>query len=111
MYGLSKATAVLDALRRTLYLFFCVNVHEHAWVSAGYGVWGMETCLERFGTFGLGGRAGRVCAVCASQIGFRVRSLSAYASLCSSFDRSSEWMQYHRIRMSLNRVENRSCEC
>ena len=27
-----------------------MSVHEHAWMAAGYGVWGMETYLERFWT-------------------------------------------------------------
>ncbi|KAN0140323.1 hypothetical protein V8E53_002219 [Lactarius tabidus] len=60
-------------------------------MAAGYGVWGVETYLERFWTC-LDWAAVRdcVCAVCVSQVGFRVRFLSAYVSLCSSFFRSSE---------------------
>lgn len=27
---------------------FCISVHEHAWMSAGYGVWGKEEYLKRF---------------------------------------------------------------
>jgi len=27
---------------------FCVSVHEHTWMSAGYGVWGKEEYLKRF---------------------------------------------------------------
>ncbi|QRV91489.1 superoxide dismutase, Fe-Mn family [Ceratobasidium sp. AG-Ba] len=27
---------------------FCISVHEHAWVSSGYGVWGKEEYLKRF---------------------------------------------------------------
>lgn len=38
----------LDTLGATLYPLFCVSVHEHAWMGAGYGVWGKETYLERF---------------------------------------------------------------
>jgi superoxide dismutase, Fe-Mn family len=38
----------LDTLGQTLYPLFCVSVHEHAWMAAGYGVWGKETYLERF---------------------------------------------------------------
>ncbi|KAH8977979.1 hypothetical protein EDB92DRAFT_1879859 [Lactarius akahatsu] len=49
-YGASEAPAALDALGKTLYPLFCVSVHEHAWMAAGYGVWGMETYLERFWT-------------------------------------------------------------
>jgi Fe-Mn family superoxide dismutase len=40
----------LDTLGRTLYPLFCVSVHEHAWMGAGYGVWGKEKYLERFWT-------------------------------------------------------------
>ena len=40
----------LDSLGRTLYPLFCVSVHEHAWMAAGYGVWGKERYLERFWT-------------------------------------------------------------
>ncbi|KAI9453199.1 hypothetical protein BJY52DRAFT_1153344 [Lactarius psammicola] len=50
MYGAPEAPAALDALGRTLYPLFCVSVHEHAWMAAGYGVWGMETYLDRFWT-------------------------------------------------------------
>lgn len=38
----------LNTLGATLYPLFCVSVHEHAWMAAGYGVWGKETYLERF---------------------------------------------------------------
>ncbi len=31
-----------------LYPLLCVSVHEHAWVSAGYGVWGKEEYMKRF---------------------------------------------------------------
>ena len=48
--GSSEAPAELDALGQTLYPLFCVSVHEHAWMAAGYGVWGMERYLERFWT-------------------------------------------------------------
>ncbi|KAF8875192.1 hypothetical protein CPB85DRAFT_1444108 [Mucidula mucida] len=27
---------------------FCVPVHEHAWLSAGYGVWGQEQWMQKF---------------------------------------------------------------
>ena len=50
MYGAPEAPPALDDLGRTLYPLFCVSVHEHAWMAAGYGVWGMETYLERFWT-------------------------------------------------------------
>lgn len=29
---------------------FCVSVNEHAWMSAGYGVWGKEEWLKKFWT-------------------------------------------------------------
>ncbi|KAJ3902893.1 Manganese/iron superoxide dismutase [Lentinula edodes] len=32
----------------TLYPLFCVSVHEHAWLSAGYGVWGKERWVRGF---------------------------------------------------------------
>jgi len=32
----------------TLHPLFCVSVQEHAWMSAGYGVWGKEEYLKRF---------------------------------------------------------------
>jgi len=33
-----------------LYPLFCVSLHEHAWVGAGYGVWGKEEYIKRFWT-------------------------------------------------------------
>ena len=33
-----------------LYPLFCVSVHEHAWLTAGYGIWGKEEYLKRFWT-------------------------------------------------------------
>jgi hypothetical protein len=32
----------------TLFPLFCISVHEHAWMSAGYGVWGKEEWLKKF---------------------------------------------------------------
>ncbi|KAJ3861863.1 Manganese/iron superoxide dismutase [Lentinula novae-zelandiae] len=32
----------------TLYPLFCLSVHEHAWLSAGYGVWGKEQWVRAF---------------------------------------------------------------
>jgi Fe-Mn family superoxide dismutase len=40
----------LYSLGRALYPLFCVSVHEHAWMAAGYGVWGREKYMERFWT-------------------------------------------------------------
>lgn len=31
-----------------LYPLFCVSVHEHAWLSSGYGVWGKEEYMQNF---------------------------------------------------------------
>jgi superoxide dismutase, Fe-Mn family len=31
-----------------LYPLFCISVHEHAWLSAGFGVWGKEEWLKKF---------------------------------------------------------------
>lgn len=42
----------LDASKigTTLFPLLCVSVHEHAWVGAGYGVWGKEEYMRRFWT-------------------------------------------------------------
>jgi Fe-Mn family superoxide dismutase len=39
-----------DKLRagEIIYPLFCVPVYEHAWLSAGYGVWGKEAWLKEF---------------------------------------------------------------
>lgn len=29
---------------------FCISIHEHAWMSAGFGVWGKEEYLKQFWT-------------------------------------------------------------
>jgi len=34
----------------TLYPLFCLSVYEHAWMSAGYGVWGKEEWVKKFWT-------------------------------------------------------------
>ncbi|KAI0296058.1 hypothetical protein B0F90DRAFT_1811359 [Multifurca ochricompacta] len=49
LFGASE-TPSLDTIGRTLYPLFCVSVNEHAWMAAGYGVWGKEKYLERFWT-------------------------------------------------------------
>jgi superoxide dismutase, Fe-Mn family len=33
-----------------LYPLFCLSLNEHAWISAGYGVWGKEEWLKKFWT-------------------------------------------------------------
>ncbi|KAH9983491.1 hypothetical protein BJV74DRAFT_965596 [Russula compacta] len=50
MLGAPDEPPSLDTIGHTLYPLFCVSVHEHAWMAAGYGVWGKETYLERFWT-------------------------------------------------------------
>jgi len=40
----------LTTLGETLYPLFCVSVHERAWISAGFGVWGKEEWLKHFWT-------------------------------------------------------------
>ena len=42
-----------DRLQRVgdvIYPLFCVPVYEHAWMSAGFGVWGKEDWLKEFWT-------------------------------------------------------------
>ncbi|KAH9894151.1 Manganese/iron superoxide dismutase [Cubamyces lactineus] len=39
-----------EKIGEVLYPLLCVSVHEHAWVSAGYGVWGKEEYMKRFWT-------------------------------------------------------------
>jgi Fe-Mn family superoxide dismutase len=34
----------------TLFPLFCISVHEHAWLTAGYGIWGKEEYLRQFWT-------------------------------------------------------------
>jgi Fe-Mn family superoxide dismutase len=49
--GMNGSSGAPAALGRTLYYpLFRVSTHEYAWMAAGYGVWGMETYLERFWT-------------------------------------------------------------
>ncbi|KAI0771542.1 Manganese/iron superoxide dismutase [Trametes elegans] len=55
MYKLEKETDLnqqpdFARLGDVLYPLLCVSVHEHAWVSAGYGVWGKEEYMKRFWT-------------------------------------------------------------
>lgn len=38
----------LRAMGETIYPLFCVSMHEHCWMSAGFGVWGKEAWLEHF---------------------------------------------------------------
>ena len=43
-------TDLLDASEQVLFPLFCVSVHEHAWMAAGYGIWGKEEWLKKFWT-------------------------------------------------------------
>jgi len=40
----------LTTLGETLFPLFCISVHECAWITAGYGVWGKEEWLKHFWT-------------------------------------------------------------
>ena len=85
VYG---AHAELDALGQTLYPLFCVSVHEHAWMAAGYGLGLGITFGEILNVFG---SSRRVCAVGVRPVGFQ--SLS------------------YENNMSPDRKDNRNCEC
>ena len=41
-------TADFDKIGTHLYPLFCLSVHEHAWLTGGYGIWGKEEYLKRF---------------------------------------------------------------
>ncbi|KAF9452016.1 hypothetical protein P691DRAFT_722769 [Macrolepiota fuliginosa MF-IS2] len=43
----SRTSTMLHA-GEILYPLFCVPVYEHAWMSAGYGIWGKEQWLKEF---------------------------------------------------------------
>jgi len=40
----------LQNVGNVIYPLFCVPVYEHAWMSAGFGVWGKEDWLKEFWT-------------------------------------------------------------
>ncbi|KAG6900106.1 hypothetical protein C0993_002791 [Termitomyces sp. T159_Od127] len=44
----NKDKGELLHLGETLYPLFCISVYEHAWMAAGYGVWGKEAWLKEF---------------------------------------------------------------
>lgn len=50
MTGPQEEGARFSTIGNTLYPLFCVSVHEHAWLSAGYGIWGKEEYLKKFWT-------------------------------------------------------------
>jgi len=43
-------TADFEKIGTNLCPLFCLSVHEHAWLTAGYGIWGKEEYLKRFWT-------------------------------------------------------------
>ncbi|KAJ3936870.1 MAG: manganese superoxide dismutase [Lentinula lateritia] len=44
----SQSVLLTSSAGDTLYPLFCLSVHEHAWLSAGYGVWGKEQWVRAF---------------------------------------------------------------
>ncbi|KAL7282034.1 hypothetical protein ACG7TL_003501 [Trametes sanguinea] len=46
--GKDSGPTKFDVLGGVVYPLLCVSVHEHAWVGAGYGVWGKEEYMKRF---------------------------------------------------------------
>jgi Fe-Mn family superoxide dismutase len=48
----SRPKTAVDALNSgdVLYPLFCISVHEHAWLYAGFGIWGKEAWLREFWT-------------------------------------------------------------
>ena len=46
--GFDTNTSSSVPIGDTLFPLLCISVHEHAWVSAGYGVWGKEEYVKRF---------------------------------------------------------------
>ena len=51
--NVNSADAAIDKLQNVgdiIYPLFCLPVYEHAWMSAGFGVWGKEDWLKEFWT-------------------------------------------------------------
>lgn len=48
--GPNTSTDRLESVGSVIYPLFCVPVYEHAWISAGFGVWGKEDWLKEFWT-------------------------------------------------------------
>jgi Fe-Mn family superoxide dismutase len=46
--GTSNSDIKIAGTGKTLHPLFCVSVFEHAWLCAGYGVWGKEEYMRRF---------------------------------------------------------------
>ena len=49
----TEASKTFDRLQKVgdvIYPLFCVPIYEHAWMSAGFGVWGKEDWLKEFWT-------------------------------------------------------------
>ena len=47
-----RMSSIIDMtmLGETLFPLFCISVHECAWITAGYGIWGKEEWLKHFWT-------------------------------------------------------------
>ncbi|KAF8076041.1 manganese superoxide dismutase [Lyophyllum atratum] len=45
-----KTKTEMMNIGEVLHPLFCISVNEHAWMSAGYGVWGKEEWLKQFWT-------------------------------------------------------------
>ncbi|KAG5644936.1 hypothetical protein DXG03_007401 [Asterophora parasitica] len=48
--GVPKTKSEMLNIGEVLHPLFCISVHEHAWMAAGYGVWGKEEWLKQFWT-------------------------------------------------------------
>ncbi|KAJ7477103.1 manganese superoxide dismutase [Mycena galericulata] len=48
IYRSPKSQADIINAGEVLYPLFCISVQEHAWITAGYGVWGKEAWLREF---------------------------------------------------------------
>ncbi|KIL68173.1 hypothetical protein M378DRAFT_158708 [Amanita muscaria Koide BX008] len=48
--GIEQPMSKVETLNvgEVLYPLFCISVHEHAWMAAGYGVWDKEEWLKKF---------------------------------------------------------------
>jgi Fe-Mn family superoxide dismutase len=47
---LAETADRLQSVGDTIFPLFCIPVYEHAWMSAGFGVWGKEDWLKEFWT-------------------------------------------------------------
>lgn len=44
----ASATGPSNLPGEILFPLLCISIHEHAWLGAGYGIWGKEEYLKRF---------------------------------------------------------------